>query len=163
MDEPFLHDSAEIRTVVLGGVGKSELIEQLKNNDISMNVSAERLVDSDLFTTAETPYTVATVDLTPRDLGFPEGAVIDDIYAKAGNLGLGLCPIELGPHMRLQYTDQPEGYVRKPVREHQAPFGSLSITSAPLSDNDDFPKGFYLRTIDGVLWLRGYRSGPDHV
>ena len=25
------------------------------------------------------------------------------------------------------------------------------------------PKGFYLRHIDGAPWLRGYRSGPEHV
>jgi hypothetical protein len=35
--------------------------------------------------------------------------------------------------------------------------------SAALVEDDEFPKGFYLRRIDGVLWLRGYRSGPAHV
>jgi hypothetical protein len=35
--------------------------------------------------------------------------------------------------------------------------------SAPLAADDDIPKGFCLRRIDGVLWLRGYRSGPEHI
>ncbi|MDT0189335.1 hypothetical protein HF984_04290 [Rothia terrae] len=26
-----------------------------------------------------------------------------------------------------------------------------------LSDDDEFPKGFYLRVVDDVPWLRGYR------
>ena len=32
-----------------------------------------------------------------------------------------------------------------------------------LSDDDEVPKGFYLRRIEGVLWLRGYRAGAEHV
>jgi hypothetical protein len=63
----------------------------------------------------------------------------------------------------LQYLDQPEGYWDQPVRHHQAPSGSITIASEPLSEDDDFPKGFYLRRIKGVLWLRGYRSGAEHI
>ncbi|MDA0708693.1 MAG: helicase, partial [bacterium] len=37
------------------------------------------------------------------------------------------------------------------------------IASQILTEDDDFPKGFYLRRIKGVLWLRGYRSWPGHV
>lgn len=36
------------------------------------------------------------------------------------------------------------------------PANSLAIASLPLG-TDDFPKGFYLRVVDGVPWLRGYR------
>lgn len=154
---------AVIRTVNVGGLTKSELIQQLERNSISMNEAGERLFASDHFTTSEHQYCVQTVELTVRDLGFPQGAIIATIYATARALGLGLCPIELGPHLRLQYLDQPEGAWGKPIRRHQAPCGSLTIASEKLTDDDDFPKGFYLRRIEGVLWLRGYRSGPEHV
>ena len=33
----------------------------------------------------------------------------------------------------------------------------------PLDDTDETPKGFYLRRIDGVPWLRGYWSWPGHL
>ncbi len=149
--------------ISLGGIKKSELIEELTKNSILMNVSAERLFASDFFIASETRYTVATIELTVNNLGFPQGATIAEIYARAEQLGLHLCPLELGPHLRLQYPDQPEGYWGKPIRKHQAPYGSITIASKILTEDDDFPKGFYLRRIQGVLWLRGYRSWPGHV
>ena len=151
------------RTVIVGGLTKAELLQELQRNAISMNESAERLFASDQFTTTATRYAVTTVELTVRDLGFPHGATIAEIYGRARALGLGLCPIELGPRLRLQYRDQPEGFWGQPVLRHQAPYGSITIASEPLIEDDGFPKGFYLRRIEGVLWLRGYRSGPAHV
>ena len=41
--------------------------------------------------------------------------------------------------------------------------GAITIASAILTEDDHFPKGFYLRRIKGVLWLRGYRSRPQHI
>ena len=151
------------RVVTLGGLKKSELIEELARNAISMNGSAERLFANDHFTTSEIRYSLTTIELTACNLGFPQGATIADIYERARQLGLGLCPLELGPHLRLQYLDQSEGCWGKPDRRHQAPYGSIMIASEPLTEDDDFPKGFYLRRIKGLLWLRGYRSRPQHV
>jgi hypothetical protein len=37
------------------------------------------------------------------------------------------------------------------------------VISTELTEDHDVPKGFYLRRIEGALWLRGYRSGPEHV
>src|SRR5688500_3781968 len=104
------------RTVTVGGLTKSELIEALQRNAILMNESAERLFASEQFTTSATRSTVKTIELTIRDLGFPHGATTAESYARATALGLALCPIELGPHLRLQYLDQPEGHWGKPVR-----------------------------------------------
>jgi hypothetical protein len=147
----------------MGGLTKSELIQELQRNAISMNESAETLFASEHFTISETRYALTIFELTIRDLGFPQGATIVELYARAEALGLGLCPLELGPHLRLQYLDQPEGYWGQPVRQHQAPSGSITIASEKLSDDENFPKGLYLRRIQGQLWLRGYRSGPGHV
>ena len=151
------------RTVTVGGLTKSELIQELRRTAISMNESAARLFASEHFTTSTTRYTVMTAELTVRDLGFLQGATITEIFARAAALGLGLCPLELGPHLRLQYRDQPEGYWGHSARQHQAPSGSITIASQKLTDDNDFPKGFYLRRIKGQLWLRGYRCGADHV
>jgi hypothetical protein len=151
------------RAVQVGGLTKSELMEELQRNAISMNESGERLFASEHFTTSATRYSAMTVELTIRDLGFPQGATIAEIYARAAAHGLGLCPLELGPHLRLQYLDQPEGYWGQPVRQHQAPSGSITIASEKLTEDDDFPKGFYLRRIKGELWLRGYSSGAEHI
>jgi hypothetical protein len=159
----YPHCPMVIRTVTIGGLTKTELLEQLYAHAVSLNESAERLFASDRFTTAHTRASVTTVELTVGNLGFPHGATIAEIHARAITLGLGLCPLELGPHLRLQYRDQPEGFWGQPVRQHQAPSGSLTIASEALAPDDDIPKGFYLRRIKGELWLRGYRSGADHV
>lgn len=151
------------RTIQVGGLTKSELLHELHSNAISLNEAGERLFASELFTTAATRYAVPTVELAVCDLGLPAGASSAEIYVRAGMLGLGFCPLELGPHLRLQYLDQPEGYWGQPVRQHQAPSGSITVASQQLTEDDDFPKGFYLRRIKGALWLRGYSSGAEHI
>ncbi len=152
-----------IRTVEVGGFAKSQLIQKLQQQSILMNEFADRLFADNKFTTSDTRYNLETVELTVRDLGFPDGATMGEIFQKATELGLELCPLELGPHLRLAYLDQPEGYLGNPLKQHQAPSGSITVASEILTDDHDFPKGFYLRRINGELWLRGYRADLLHV
>lgn len=151
------------RTVEVGGLTKSQLIQKFQQESILMNESAERLFADDKFTASDTKCNLQTVELTVRDLGFPDGSTMGEIFTKAKELGLKLCPLELGPYLRLAYLDQPEGSLGNHLRRHQAPFGSITIASEILTEDHDFPKGFYLRRIDGVLWLRGYRADNLHV
>lgn len=155
--------TSTIRTVVVGGLTRSELREELRRAAIALNDAAEQLLASPQFSTSAARSSLTTIELAVGDLGFTEGATTAEIMIRAGALGLGYCPIELGPHLRLQVRDQPEGHWGQPERRHQAPSGSITIVSKPLGDDDEFPKGFYLRRIKGELWLRGYRSGPEHV
>ncbi len=105
------------------------------------------------------------VELSVADLGFSRGVSGIGQNAKTGlgHLVWHYALFELAPHLRLQYLDQPEGYIGYPPSEHRAPPGSLTVASRELASDDEIPKGFYLRRIEGVLWLRGYCSGPDHV
>jgi hypothetical protein len=43
------------------------------------------------------------------ELGFDDSTSIADIYRRAGELGLELCPAEVAPLLRLQYVNQPIG------------------------------------------------------
>lgn len=52
------------------------------------------------------------VTLKVSDLGFDNIATTDQIYAKAQELGLELCPPEVGPEYRIAYKNQPMGESR---------------------------------------------------
>jgi hypothetical protein len=151
------------REVAVGGLTKSELVQRLRAHAIRTNASGERLFADPRFMTSTVQRILQTVELSVAELGFPRGARWERIYAAARRVGLELCPLELGPYLRLAYLDQPEGSVGFPVRKHRAPTGSLTVASKPLDDDPATPKGFYLRRIDGVLWLRGYRAEATHV
>lgn len=151
------------RVVTVGGVTKSELLDRLRASSVALNEYAEVLFASDRFTTSALQHDISTVELAVKELEFPSGASLAAIIARAEAMGLGYCPLELGPHLRLQYVDQPDAAADEPPRPHQAPPDSITILSEPISHDEDFPRGFYLRRVNGVLWLRGYCSPSDHV
>lgn len=150
------------RKVEVGGLSKSQLIQKLKQHFL-MNEYAEILLSNDNFTPSATKYSLKIVELTVQGLGFPDGGTTSQLFKKANELGLELCPLELGPYLRIDYLNQPEGNKENPSHHHQAPPGSITIASEILNDDDGFPKGFYLRNINDVLWLRGYIADDLHV
>jgi len=92
--------------VEIGGKNKEELIKELKEN-FSVSDTAEEMLKNADFTVSEDKEKIDLVKLTDKDLGFTEEATTDEIYKRAKNFGLELCPAETGPHLRLQYKDQP--------------------------------------------------------
>lgn len=151
------------RKVKVGGLTKQQLIKRLQEYAILLNEYGEKLLTDEKFTTSDLKYTMQTIEITVGNLGFPEGATTAQIFKKARELGLELCPIELGPYLRLEYLDQPEGDSANPLQQHQAPTGSITVATKILTEDDNFPKGFYLRRINGELWLRGYIADGLHV
>ncbi|RLL48417.1 helicase [Oceanobacillus piezotolerans] len=151
------------RTIEVGGLTKWQLIQKLQQHSILINDYGERLLSDEKFITSKTKYSLKTVELTVRDLGFPDGATMLQIFKRVREFGLELCPLELAPHLRLEYLDQPEGYTGNLSQQNQAPSGSITIASEIINEDDYFPKGFYLRRINDVLWLRGYIADHLHV
>lgn len=148
--------------VQIGGVSKNELMQQLNEQRISLNAYAEQLFADSRFTTSDIRRMLLAVEVSVADLGFREGATLPQVFRQASKLGLALAPLELAVHLRLQYKDQPDGDSAGKPGSNQAPAGSITIASEPLSEDDEIPKGFYLRNIDGTLWLRGYRCDAEH-
>ena len=133
-----------------GGRSKTELLSALRQAGISLNTYAEVLFDDPAFVTSETSRWVLTTEVTVAELGLTAGATSVEIFDRARCAGLDLCPLELAPHFRLQFLDQPEG-----------PY--LTVASSKTRDDDAYPNGFYLRRNDEGLWLRGYRATSDYV
>ena len=117
------------RTITVGGRTKEELIKELQQHSIFMNEAGETLFTASHFETSDTDYPLTTIELSVSDLGLPDGASTKQLYTRAQELTLHVCPLELGPHLRLQYLDQPEGFLGKPLRQNQAPYGSITIAS----------------------------------
>ena len=149
--------------VIAGGVSKQDLLTKLRECQVEMNTAAELLFKDDRFVPGDVPVAYETVELTVLDLGFDNGATMPEILAAGERLGLVPCPLELAAHLRLVMLDQAEGHWGHPETKHTAPPGALTVISPPLAEDDTVPKGFYLRKIKGVLWLRGYVSDATHL
>lgn len=81
------------------------------------------------------------------ELGFPNGATRENIYRKAQELGLKLCPPEVGPQLRLQYPNQPKDEW-------------LLIGMEPITVSGGFLRVFDVARGDDGLWL-GSDGYPD--
>ena len=68
------------------------------------------MLDTSAFTADRAPTQIDLVVLSAAEMGF-EGESVSraTIYRRAAQLGLALCPSEVGPQLRLQYPEQPAG------------------------------------------------------
>ena len=155
--------SLPFSAVRIGGVSKIELLALLAQAQVELNSAVHQLFADQRFCTELRPRLIQVRQVSVADLGLGQGGVISAILSSAAERGLSQCPLELAPHLRLALVNQDEGAVGFPHTRHRAPPGSITIVSQPLCDDDEVPKGFYLRRIEGRLWLRGYTSWPGHV
>ena len=99
---------------------------------------------------------VDLVVVSVAELGFPDGATRKQIYAKAQELGLELCPPEVGPQLRLQYKDQPNGeWLLIGMEPISVSDGNLDVFGVERLGVARWLLGFYDRTDD--VWPGGYR------
>lgn len=149
--------------VRIGGMSKAQLLRGLREQNVQLNNAAEALFEDRRFTTIDRQRLVEIVAPSVAELGFSEGATYGQLIARANESGWSECPRELGPHLRLQFLDQSEVAHGTPTTQGRAPPGSITVASPSLDDTDETPKGFYLRRVDGALWLRGYWSWSGHI
>lgn len=86
------------------------------------------------------------VRFTVAQLGYPNGATTDEIYTRAEELGLELCPAEVGPHLRLQYRGNEW----------------MMIAMKQITDRFGYPSVFHLGTNGLQLVLGGSDADPSH-
>jgi hypothetical protein len=143
----FPEGMIRIQDLEIGGKSANELQRQLKQEGINVSSYAEDLLGSRDFTTFSESQSLSTVRLKVSDLGFTGYSTADQIYPKAQELGLDLCPAEVGPHLRLKYKDQPMDEL-------------LYIGMKQILDSDGDPNVFGLDRDDDGLWLNGYWARP---
>ncbi len=137
------------KTIALGGITKEALLDQLTKQGIQFNAYAKTLFSDPEFSVNEKAESVNLVKVNSLELGLTKPSYYKDIVASAKVKGLKLCPLSLAAFLRLECLDQAEG-----------PY--LHIASAKPKQDEEYPNGFYLRNLEGVLWLRGYRASDDY-
>lgn len=145
----------------VGGLSRAEVVQLLLSNGVLLNRHAETLLAHPAF---ETPagQILRIVERTVDELGFKHGAVQSRIFAAARSQGLELCPLVTGPYLRLAMMDQAKA-PDSTLSAGRALSGAIHVASEPLSNDVEDPKGFYLRVLDGRIWLRGYRCDDTYV
>lgn len=146
---------------MIGGLTRADLISALAAAGVRLNPSAETLLASELFDSMSSEA-IRPVEHTVGELGLTEGASLSRVLATARSLGLGLCPLTAAPYLRLALLHQ-ESAPDSIMTNGRAPSGSITVFSTPQRADDEYPKGFYLRVIDEVPWLRGYRCTDEHI
>lgn len=81
--------------------------EAIKTAGMYIGNWANDILGKPTFTAGTKEEEVDLVVVSNADLGFKDGAKLKDTYARALELGLELCLNEVGPQLRLQYTNQP--------------------------------------------------------
>ncbi|WP_345473158.1 hypothetical protein QMQ05_03850 [Glutamicibacter ectropisis] len=142
-------------TIEIGSLDREEIMLRLDASGVELNAHAQQLLLHSDFAQACVPMKINLLSCSVKALGLPDGGTLPQIYARARHVGLDLCPIITGPYLRLVHLDQ-ESSGNSTLSAGMKPADSLTIAS-PILGDDDYPKGFYLRVVDSVPWLRGYR------
>ena len=136
-------------------------MRSLSSRGIRVNGHAETLLEDVIFDDQPSRPVVVT-ERTVAELGLASGATLAQIFEVAQQQGWLLCPMDTGPYLRMALNEQVAS--RDSVMSSgRAPDGALTVAAEALSKDDEAPKGFYLRLVEGQAWLRGYRCDDEHT
>jgi hypothetical protein len=154
-------DETRVLRLQVGGLTRSDLRAELGSRGVLLNAHAEMLLDHTVFD-PRGEEEIKIIERNVGDLGLRTGATLLGVFAVARERGFGLCPPDTGPYLRLVITSQANA-PDSVLSAGRSPAGALKVASTPLSDDVAFPKGFYLRVVDGQPWLRGFRCDHEYL
>ena len=132
-----------------------QIIRMLEENHILMNDYARMYIAHPRFFSRQSEE-VSVVIASLQETGLETGATLNEIFRHIETSGLKPCSPETGAFLRLQWKEQPQSRNSVLSGTHSAPDSAVTVLSELLEEDDAFPKGLYLRNVDGSLWLRGY-------
>src|SRR5215469_651736 len=99
------------RTITLGIYkGVDAYRDAMDSARIKIGVSADEILGRPAFPYAKMKTDVELAVLSAAELGVEsDEASLSDVYERARQVGLELCPAEVGPQLRLDYRNQPLG------------------------------------------------------
>ena len=132
-----------------------QIIRMLEENHILMNDYARLYIAHPRFFSRQSEE-VSVVIASLQETGLETGATLNEIFRHIQTIRLKPCSPETGVFLRLQWKEQPQSRNSVLSGTHSAPDSAVTVLSELLEEDDAFPKGLYLRNVDGSLWLRGY-------
>lgn len=136
------------KTIKLGTLEDADAIRQaIASAGGHISDWANDILGRPAFTVATEETEVELVVASVAELGFEAGAKYSAICERAKQLGLELAPAEVGPQLRLQYADQPNGEW-------------LRIAMEPITGSGGGLDVFYVEHDDDELWLDSVSGGP---
>ena len=119
-------------------------IQTLEDKNVYLSSYGKDILEQTEFSSEQETYDL--VRFTVEQLGFPEEATTDEIYAKAEELGLELCPAEVGPQLRLQNTSKEW----------------MLIAMKQITDRYGYPRVFSLDRHGDQPFFHGHHVEPDY-
>ncbi len=147
------------KTIRIGGIEPPVLITRLDEKK-ELGDWARDMMKQKAFMTFAAEENADLIVLTPADLGFTAQPTTEELFdpkrlavwseQELDGYVLELCPEEVGPRLRDQYEDQPNGEV-------------LWIAMNRITDSGGYPSVFYVKRIDhGQRWLNGDCANPGN-
>jgi len=130
-------------------------LQTLKERGIRINRYAETYISHPGFSAGGAGEMTAAI-ISLEKLGLENGASLDELLRHIKGTQFSPCPPDAGLFLRLAWTDQPQSQNSVLTGTHSSPDQAVTVLSEMLERDDAFPKGLYLRKVDGDLWLRGY-------
>ncbi len=135
------------KRIGLGTIKKDEFPEVLKSQGYDISAGAWKILEDPGFRVASEESEVNLVKVRLKQLGFKKKTTFTQVYKRAEQLGLGMCPPEVGPQLRLQYPDQVPGewiiVAMKPIQSRV--FGV---------DYNNFGKYLNSVNLQGIIWIK---------
>lgn len=131
----------------IGPKNADDFRHALREGGFKVGDWANDILGKPAFTVATEEIEVDLVVASGAELGFKDGATREQIYIRAKELGLDLCLAEVGPQLRLQYKDQPNGEW-------------ILIAMEPITVSDGSLLVFRVECGHSELWLYGGGGDP---
>lgn len=147
-------------TVNYGGLDLDRLYKVLEENNIYLNDYARTILEHPGLTLTPQRSSAVCKVVSLADIGLAKGASLSDIFSRAYSYDLIPCTLEIALFFRISYRHLVDSSGLE--SQGKAPAEAITIASIPLESSDDFPKGLYIRRIDGVDWLRGYTCDDQY-
>jgi len=135
------------KTIKLGTHKNADALRKTLEKNYRIGDWANDILGKSSFVPSVKETEVDLVNISVAELGFKNGATRDKIYDRALELGLELCPAEVGPQLRLQYKNQPKGEW-------------LRVAMDPIADSLGLLDVFFVYHHSGDLWLNAYSGNP---